>query len=153
MAKGIEEVRYDNWNKERQDYSKTYADNQGYGGPNRGYGLQDLNYYGDFFYANGYGYVWQPYGFANSMVGWNPYSNGAWMFYPGMGYSFASAYPWGWLPFHYGSWAYHQWRRMGMGSRDATTGQWYEQWLPDVYPRVTKAPAGWTRRDASGERR
>ena len=68
--------------------------------------LQDLNYYGDFFYANGYGYVWQPFGFANSMVGWDPYSNGAWMFYPGMGYSFASAYPWGWLPYHYGSWAF-----------------------------------------------
>ena len=69
VAKGVEEVRYDNWNKERQDYSKTYAANEGYGGPNHAYGLQDLNYYGDFFYANGYGNVWQPYGFANSMAG------------------------------------------------------------------------------------
>ena len=36
----------------------------------------------------------------------NPYSAGAWMFNNGLGYSFASAYPWGWLPYHYGSWAY-----------------------------------------------
>src|ERR1700761_4590361 len=68
IAKGVEQNQFDNWNKEREDYSKTYADNQGYGGPNRAYGLQDLNYYGDFFYAGGYGYVWQPYGFAGSMV-------------------------------------------------------------------------------------
>jgi hypothetical protein len=142
VAKGIEQVRYDNWNKERQDYSKTYADNQGYGGPNHAYGLQDLNYYGDFFYANGYGNVWQPYGFANSMAGWDPYSNGAWMFYPGMGYSFASAYPWGWLPFHYGSWAFIN----GAGWA-WVPGRYSGQWTSNGYqvvPRVTKAPTGWT---------
>ena len=55
-----------------EDYSKTYADNEGYGGPSHAYGMQDLNYYGDFFYANGYGYVWQPYGFSNSMIGLGP---------------------------------------------------------------------------------
>ncbi len=106
VANGAEPNRFDAWNKEREDYSKTYAENTGYGGPNRAYGLQDLNYYGDFFYANGYGYVWQPYGFAGSMINWSPYSNGAWMLYPGLGYAWASAYPWGWLPFHYGSWAF-----------------------------------------------
>ena len=51
VAKGVEQNQFDNWNKEREDYSKTYADNQGYGGPSHAYGLQDLNYYGDFFYA------------------------------------------------------------------------------------------------------
>ncbi len=142
IAKGVEQVRYDNWNKEREDYSKTYADNQGYGGPSRAYGLQDLNYYGDFFYANGYGYVWQPYGFANSMAGWDPYSNGAWMFYPGMGYSFASSYPWGWLPYHYGSWAF-----INNAGWAWVPGNYSGQWTRNGYqvvPRVTKAPAGWT---------
>ncbi len=142
VAKGTEPVRFDAWNKERESYSNTYAMNAGYGGPNRGYGLQDLNYYGDFFYANGYGYVWQPYGFANAMTGWDPYSNGAWMFYPGMGYSFASAYPWGWLPFHYGSWAFVN----GAGWAwvpGRYNGQWYASNFQNV-PKVTKAPAGWT---------
>jgi hypothetical protein len=32
--------------------------------------------------------------------------SGAWAFTPGSGYVWASAYPWGWLPYHYGSWAY-----------------------------------------------
>jgi len=142
VAKGVEAGSYDNWNRERQDYSKTYADNQGYGGPSHAYGLQDLNYYGNFFYAGGYGYVWQPYGFANSMAGWDPYSNGAWMFYPGMGYSFASAYPWGWLPYHYGSWAFIN----GAGWA-WVPGRYSGQWINSGYqivPRVTKAPVGWT---------
>ena len=68
--------------------------------------MQDLNYYGDFFYANGYGNVWQPYGFAGSMVDWNPYRTARGCSIPAWGTAFASAYPWGWLPFHYGSWAF-----------------------------------------------
>jgi len=142
VARGVEPVRFDAWNKEREDYSRTYAENQGYGGPNRAYGLQDLNYYGNFFYAGGYGYVWQPYGFANAMLGWSPYSNGAWMFYPSMGFSWASAYPWGWLPFHYGSWAFINgtgWAWLPGGNYG---GQWYASSFQSV-PRVTRAPAGW----------
>ncbi len=142
VAKGVEQNQFDNWNKEREDYGKTYADNQGYGGPSRAYGLQDLNYYGDFFYAGGYGYVWQPYGFAGSMLNWNPFMNGAWMFYPGMGYAFASPYPWGWLPFHYGSWAFIN----GAGWA-WVPGRYNGQWSANAYqivPRVTKAPTGWT---------
>lgn len=141
IAKSVEPNQFDNWNKEREDYSKTYADNEGYGGPSHAYGMQDLNYYGDFFYAGGYGYVWQPYGFAGSMVGWNPYMNGAWMFYPGMGYAWASAYPWGWLPFHYGSWAFIN----GVGWAwvpGRYNGQWYTNGY-QIVPRVTKAPPGW----------
>lgn len=142
IAKGVEPVRFDKWNSEREDYGKTYADNQGYGGPSRAYGLQDLNYYGDFFYANGYGYVWQPFGFSNAMMNWDPYSNGAWMFYPGMGYAWASGYPWGWLPYHYGSWAFIN----GAGWAwvpGRYNGQWYTTGYQAV-PRITKAPAGWT---------
>ena len=77
VAHGTEALPVDAWNKERQAYSAAYAHNSGYGGPKTGYGLQDLNYYGEYFYAPGYGYAWQPYGFANSMIGWSPYSNGA----------------------------------------------------------------------------
>jgi len=32
--------------------------------------------------------------------------DGVWGFYPGYGYMFASAYPWGWLPYRYGTWAF-----------------------------------------------
>ncbi len=143
VAKGADAVRFDAWNKEREDYSRTYAQNAGYGGPNRGYGLQDLNYYGDFFYAGGYGYVWQPYGFAGSMLGWDPYSNGTWSFYPGMGYAWTSAYPWGWLPYHYGSWAFINGAGWAWVPGRGYNGQWYANNFAAV-PRITRAPAGWT---------
>jgi hypothetical protein len=143
VENGTEAVRFDAWNQEREEYSKTYAENAGYGGPNHGYGLQDLNYYGDYFYAPGYGYAWQPFGFSGSMLGWNPYTNGAWGFYPGFGYMWASAYPWGWLPYHYGSWVFlngHGWAWVpGRGYN----GAWSTTAFAPV-PRITKAPAGWT---------
>jgi hypothetical protein len=143
VANGTEQGRFDAWNKEREDYGRTYAANTGYGGPNSGFGLQDLNYYGDFFYANGYGWAWQPYGFAGSMMSWNPYNNGAWMFYPGMGYAWASAYPWGWLPYHYGSWAFINGAGWSWLPGGGYNGTWYAGNFLNV-PRVTRAPAGWT---------
>ena len=143
VAKGVEPVRFDGWNKEREAYTSTYAQNQGYAGPNRAYGLQDLNYYGNFFYAPGFGYAWQPYGFANAMTSWDPYSNGAWMFYPGMGYAWASSYPWGWLPYHYGSWAFIN----GAGwawlpGNNYAGSQWYANRFMNL-PNITRAPAGY----------
>ena len=142
VAHGTEPLPVDAWNKEREAYDAAYAHNAGYGGPRSGYGLQDLNYYGEYFYAPSYGYVWQPYGFANSMVGWSPYTNGAWGFVPGFGYAWASAYPWGWLPYHYGSWAF-----LGGGIGWAWvpgsyTGQWYANSFQST-PLVVKPPAGW----------
>jgi hypothetical protein len=140
VAKGLEQVRFDAWNRERQAYSNAYADNQGYGAPSGAFGLDDLNYYGNFSYAGGYGYVWQPYGMFG-LTGWNPYMNGAWMFYPSMGYSWASAYPWGWLPYHYGSWAFIN----GMGWAWMPGGGYGGQWYANNYqavPRITRAPAG-----------
>ncbi|HLI62276.1 MAG TPA: FecR family protein [Terriglobales bacterium] len=140
LAKGVEEARYDAWDRERQAYSDAYAENDGYAGPSGAFGLDDLNYYGNFFYAGGYGYVWQPYGMFG-LTGWNPYMNGAWMFYPGMGYSWASAYPWGWLPYHYGSWAFIDGMGWGWLPGGGYGGQWYANNFQAV-PRITRAPAG-----------
>jgi hypothetical protein len=142
ITSGTEPLPVDAWNKERDAYTSAYARNAGYGGPKSGYGLQDLNYYGGFFFAPGYGNVWQPFGFAGSMAGFSPYNNGAWMFYPGAGYMWASAYPWGWLPFHYGSWAF-----LGGGVGWAWVpgnygGPWYYNNF-QAAPKVVKAPAGW----------
>ncbi len=144
VAAGAQPLSADAWNREREAYQEAYANNAGNPGPRSGYGLQDLNYYGNFFMANGYGYVWQPYGFANSMLGFDPYSMGAWLFSPGLGYTFASQYPWGWLPYHYGSWAF-----LGGGIGWAWVpgggygnGWYYNRFQPT--PTVSKPPAGWT---------
>ena len=65
--------------------------------------MSDLNYYGAYSNVPGYGMMWQPY---FTGVGWDPFMNGAWSFYPGYGYMFASSYPWGWMPYRYGNWMF-----------------------------------------------
>ena len=45
--------------------------------------------------------MWRPY-FASAA--WSPYDNGMWAYYPSVGYSWVSPYPWGWMPFHSGNW-------------------------------------------------
>lgn len=91
----------DTWDKEATSYHDEYAKNNS--NSPYGYGLSDLNYYGAYQSVPGYGLMWQPY---FTGVGWDPFMDGAWGFYPGMGYMFASAYPWGWLPYRYGNWMF-----------------------------------------------
>lgn len=98
----LENAAFDSWDKEQGKYHDAYFNkNRDY--VSGAYGISDLNYYGSFFNAPGYGNLWQPY-FVNA--GWSPFMDGAWAYYPGSGYAWVSAYPWGWTPFHCGSWLY-----------------------------------------------
>ena len=103
LAKKVEEAPYDAWDKEQDDYRQRYARNNAWTNSPSVYGLSDLGYYGSFFNVAGYGMMWQPF-FVGA--GWDPFMDGAWAWYPGVGYSWVSAYPWGWAPFHYGAWQY-----------------------------------------------
>jgi hypothetical protein len=98
----IQEAQLDSWDKDAISYHDQYAKNKNDSSP-YGYGLSDLNYYGAFNNIPGYGMMWQPF---MTGVGWDPFMDGAWGFYPGMGYMYASAYPWGWLPYRYGNWMF-----------------------------------------------
>jgi len=100
IAKNIEEAPLDSWDKEASAYHDQYAKNNQ---SPYGYGVSDLNYYGSYTNVPGYGMMWQPF---FTGVGWDPFMNGAWSWYPGYGYMFASAYPWGWMPYRYGSWMF-----------------------------------------------
>ncbi len=100
VAKNFEEDPYDRWDKESVEYHEQYAKNNS---TPYGYGYSDLSYYGGYSNVAGYGMLWQPY-FAGA--GWNPFMDGAWSWYPGMGFMWASAYPWGWMPYYYGNWMY-----------------------------------------------
>jgi hypothetical protein len=102
LANNITEAPLDSWDKEAISYHDQYARNNNSASP-YGYGLSDLNYYGAYNNVPGYGLMWQPY---FTGVGWDPFMDGAWGFYPGMGFMFASAYPWGWLPYRYGNWMF-----------------------------------------------
>src|ERR1041385_3543092 len=101
LDKGAEADQLDEWSKQRDDYLSAYA-SAGQGYPYQ-YGAGDLNQYGSYFDAPGYGTVWQPSGVN---LGWDPFSNGYWNYSPGFGYTWVSAYPWGWLPYRYGNWVY-----------------------------------------------
>ena len=98
LAKNVEGAPLDSWDKEASSYHDQYAKNNS---SPYGYGASDLNYYGAYSNVPGYGMMWQPF---FTGVGWDPFMNGAWSWYPGYGYMFASAYPWGWMPYRYGSW-------------------------------------------------
>lgn len=101
VAKNIEEEPFDAWDKQQAKYQQEYASKGSYHNYPYGYGVSDLNYYGNYTNVPGYGTMWQPY-FAG--VGWDPFMDGSWMFYPGAGYTWVSAYPWGWMPYRYGAW-------------------------------------------------
>jgi hypothetical protein len=100
QPKNFEEDAFDQWDKQSVEYHDQYSKNNS---TPYGYGYSDLGYYGGYNNLPGYGMLWQPY-FAG--VGWNPFMDGAWAWYPGMGYMWASAYPWGWMPYYYGNWMF-----------------------------------------------
>jgi FecR protein len=102
IAKNVEKDPFDEWDKKQTEYHDRYYAKNSYDTPYR-YGVSDLNYYGNYYNVPGYGYMWRPY-FVGA--GWDPFLDGAWMWYPGFGYSWVSAYPWGWTPYHCGSWLF-----------------------------------------------
>ena len=104
VAKGVEPDQYDKWNKQEGQFQNQYNYNNAVTNSwPYSYGLADLNYYGNYFYQPGWGWLWQPYYMG---AGWDPFMNGAWTWCPGVGYTFVSGYPWGWMPYRYGSWAF-----------------------------------------------
>jgi hypothetical protein len=100
LANNFDKDPYDEWDKQSVEYHDQYSKNNS---TPYGYGYSDLSYYGGYRNVAGYGTLWQPF-FAGG--GWNPYMDGAWSFYPGMGFMWASAYPWGWMPYYYGNWMF-----------------------------------------------
>jgi hypothetical protein len=143
VANKVVEGPLDSWDKEASTYHEQYAKSNNYASP-YGYGLSDLNYYGSYSMVPGYGMMWQPY---FSGIGWDPFMDGAWGFYPGFGYMFASPYPWGWLPYRYGNWMFVPgfgwgWQPGGWNSF-LTVPHYTATNLVTVHPLV--APTGTTR--------
>ena len=101
LAKNLEKDPYDDWDKHQEEYHQRYLTSSYRNYSPYAYGMSDLNYYGNYFNAPGYGTLWQPY---FTGAGWDPFMNGSWAWYPGFGYTWVSSYPWGWTPYRYGSW-------------------------------------------------
>src|SRR3984893_3197392 len=132
LANNLEPDPYDEWDKQQEKYHHQYSASSSNSYSPYRYGVSDLNYYGSFYDVPGYGMMWQPYLVG---AGWDPFMNGALMWYPGFGYTWVSAYPWGWTPYRYGSWNFAQ--AVGWCWQP---GLW-TQWVP--VPRFGKLPPGW----------
>ena len=130
LAKNYEQDSLDGWDRQQNDYHDRYASAAGssFTSP-YGYGVSDLNYYGNFMMIPGYGYAWQPF-FMDAA--WNPFMDGAWAWYPGMGYMWVSGYPWGWMPYYYGNWGFFP--GYGWAWQPGQWNGWYGM------PRVLNAP-------------
>jgi hypothetical protein len=132
LDKGTETDDLDQWSKQRDDSLSTYASARaGYMQSPYQYGASDLNYYGQYYDAPGYGSVWQP---NNVSMGWDPFSNGYWSYSPGFGYTWVSSYPWGWMPYRYGQWVFVNGR--GWCWAPGGWNRWYSR------PRLANAPPG-----------
>jgi hypothetical protein len=67
--------------------------------------------YGDWRYAQPYGYVWYP----RVAAGWRPYYYGRWISYPRYGWTWVGLDHFGWPTHHYGRWGF-------------SAGAWF--WIP-----------------------
>jgi hypothetical protein len=89
---------WDDWNKDRD---RQVQDAASWSHTNRYYtGANDLDAYGHWTYAPGYGDVWVP----DQGEDWAPYRDGRWSWEPYWGWTWVSYEPWGWAPYHYGRW-------------------------------------------------
>ncbi len=101
---------WDQWNADMDQQaaqqssdSTTVRDN--YAGA-QGYGWGDMDSSGTWYDVPGQGQVWQPF-VADGDADFDPYGNGAWVWYSGTGYLWASGYPWGWTPYYCGAWSFY----------------------------------------------
>src|SRR5436309_1382429 len=63
-----------------------------------------LSPYGRWLWMDPYGCVWSP---NNVTADWRPYTDGHWVF-ADCGWTWVSDLEWGWAPFHYGRWFFHE---------------------------------------------
>jgi len=130
LARSIETLIYDAWNRDRDEYRDRYASSRYGGGARYLYGASDLNYYGSYVNISGYGNCWRPYGVSSA---WHPFRDGAWVWYPHWGYVWVSSYPWGWTPYRYGQWSWvsgYNW----CWQAGPSWGRWY------YYPVIHRRP-------------
>src|SRR5437868_12545194 len=104
---------YDSWDTWVNDRERYLAERLRYDNRDRYYdqdvwGAEELDAYGDWVYANDYGYVWRPrVTVINNYYDWAPYRYGHWIWCPPYGWTWVGDEAWGWAPYHYGRWVYY----------------------------------------------
>jgi hypothetical protein len=99
---------WDNWVDDRERYlaQRMRYDTQYY--DSGVWGAEDLDAYGNWSYANDYGWIWRPHvTVINNYNNWAPYRYGSWTWLWPYGWTWIGYEPWGWAPYHYGRWVYY----------------------------------------------
>jgi Family of unknown function (DUF6600) len=115
-----------------------------------------LDVYGSWLAHRRWGDVWIP---ASVPQGWQPYTNGRWVFTDEWGWYWVSEDPWGWITDHYGRWAFDdgvgwlwipgdEWAPAWVQWRQGTPqGAQFVGWAPlppdDVIEEYVDYPAAW----------
>jgi hypothetical protein len=110
LTQDIAPDSWDQWNDSLDQQASTQSSDpttvrDTYAGAD-GYGWSDLDAYGNWYDVPGEGPVWQPQA-ADTDPDFDPYGNGAWVYYPSTGYVWVSGYSWGWTPFRCGTWSFY----------------------------------------------
>jgi hypothetical protein len=93
---------FDQWalERDRRDDHVLSSDSARYV-PGDVVGYEDLDSYGTWISEPRYGYVWTP---TRVVAGWSPYMYGRYSYVGGWGWTWIDDAPWGFAPYHYGSW-------------------------------------------------
>lgn len=145
VAESIEPDSWDTWNSDRDQELNAEAQAQSgapadvNGGQNSSPAWNDLDANGTWYNVPDQGNVWSPYDASNA--DFDPYGNGNWMWMPGYGYTWVSAYSWGYLPFQCGAWNYYDNFGWGWAPGMGRCNPW---WDTGIYlgPNIGYAP-GW----------
>jgi hypothetical protein len=135
LASNVAALAFDGWDKDRDDTLREAGFNRNSQNYPYGYGYADLVNYGSFMNVGGYGSCWRPYGAAFS---WDPFDYGYWAYYPRVGYTWVSGYPWGWAPYRYGGWTWMD--SAGWSWCPRSTNNYYT-W--NIVPVVINPPPRW----------
>jgi len=94
----------DEWDQWNIDRNRAILGAQSWAHTDQYYtGTQDLDQNGQWVNTPDYGEVWQP-NVEEQNPDWAPYREGSWCYTPYYGWTWVSAEPWGWAPYHYGRW-------------------------------------------------
>jgi hypothetical protein len=147
VTNGIPQDSWDAWNTDRdQAEMAETADRtdvrEGYAAA-QGYGWSDLDASGTWYNVPGQGDIWQP-AVAAETAGWDPYANGAWVWYPPTGYVWSSGYSWGWTPYRCGGWSFYGGFGWGWSPAGCGGGAGWAFWGAGRPVNVIRGP-GWYR--------
>lgn len=152
---------WDDWTNTRERYlaSRLRYENRDRYYDQDVWGAEELDAYGDWVYANDYGWIWRPrVTVVNNYYNWAPYRYGHWRWCSPYGWTWIADEEWGWAPYHYGRWVNYDnyWCWVPHACRNCGRSWWRPAlvafvYLPTSYgENVAWYPLGYNQHDPRG---